>query len=76
MRVNGVRTVLAWTAQINERRSRGELIPDGELLEYQQAKVMMLEKIAGLPEAAGSRANETLAAARARLAEMEGGEGG
>ncbi|MHB8508331.1 MAG: hypothetical protein ACYDGR_06745 [Candidatus Dormibacteria bacterium] len=73
MRVNDVHTVLSWAREIIQCRAEGESNSDGELLEYQRAKVTMLEKIAELPEAADSRTGEVREAARARLAEMEAG---
>jgi hypothetical protein len=66
--------IAGWANDITARRSRGEEIPAEELLDYQRAKVALLETIAEHDRS--DEANETLAAARAQLGEMESADAG
>jgi hypothetical protein len=61
--------ITSWANEITERRGRGEKIPHAELVEYQRAKVALLAAIAERDPS--PKADETLAAARARLAELQ-----
>ena len=61
--------IAGWANDITARRGRGEEVPGDELLDYQRAKVELLAAIAERDPS--PEADETLAAARAQLAEME-----
>jgi hypothetical protein len=61
--------IAGWANDLTARRGRGEEVPGEELLDYQRAKVALLATIAERDPS--QQADETLAAARAQLAEME-----
>ena len=61
--------IARWASDITARRARGEEVLAGELLDYQRAKVALLEAIAERERTA--QAAETLAEAHAQLAELE-----
>lgn len=63
--------IAGWANDITARRGRGEEVTAAELLDYQRAKVALLATIA--EHDPSPAADETLAAARAQLAEMESG---
>jgi hypothetical protein len=61
--------IAGWANDITDRRGRGEEVPAAELLDYQRAKVALLATIA--EHDPSPQADEVLAEARVRLAEME-----
>ncbi|HEY7201892.1 MAG TPA: hypothetical protein VIC57_16850 [Candidatus Dormibacteraeota bacterium] len=61
--------IARWASDITTRRGRGETIAAGELLDYQRAKVALLAAIA--EREPSDQTAETLADARAQLAELE-----
>jgi hypothetical protein len=63
------RRLARWACELTDRRAAGEAVVAEELLAYQRAKVALLAAIARKDRTV--RAEETLAAARARLAELE-----
>jgi hypothetical protein len=64
--------ISGWVNNVTDRRRRGETIPHAELVEYQRAKVRLLGEIA--KRNPSRRAAAVLAAARADLARLEGGQ--
>ncbi len=61
--------IARWSSDITARRGRGEEVAAEELLDYQRAKVELLAAVAERDPS--PEADETLADARAQLAEME-----
>lgn len=61
--------IARWASDITARRERGEEVAAGELLDYQRAKVALLEAVAERDQTV--EAAEALTGARAQLAELE-----